>query len=234
MANPDNYDHMFKIVLIGDSGSGKTNILSRITRNTFDPASKSTIGVEFSTRVVEFDGKLIKTQIWDTAGQERYRAIASAYYRGAVAALLVFDITKYESFENVNRWFNEIRDYGSLDIVVVLIGNKYDLRAERTVEREEAEKFAKNLSLSYFETSALDATNIEEMFQATVRLVYEAMKKRPDSDDDSPTEGKGDKGNPSGETPLSAGIKITPVVENHKVESKSCCCLLYTSPSPRD
>ena len=107
-AQPEKYDYLFKVVVIGDSGVGKSNLLSRFTRNQFTLESKSTIGVEFATRSVTLEGKNIKAQIWDTAGQERYRAITSAYYRGAVGALIVYDITKETSFENVEKWLTEL------------------------------------------------------------------------------------------------------------------------------
>ena len=107
----DEYDYLFKVVLIGDSGVGKSNLLSRFTRNEFNLESKSTIGVEFATRSIQVDNKTIKAQIWDTAGQERYRAITSAYYRGAVGALLVYDIAKHLTYENVERWLKELRDH---------------------------------------------------------------------------------------------------------------------------
>jgi len=107
--NDDEYDFLFKIVLIGDSGVGKSNLLSRFTRNEFNLESKSTIGVEFATKSITTENKTIKAQIWDTAGQERYRAITSAYYRGAVGALLVYDIAKRTSYDNVSRWLKELR-----------------------------------------------------------------------------------------------------------------------------
>jgi Ras-related protein Rab-11A len=115
-------------VIIGDSGVGKSNLLSRFTRNEFHLDSKSTIGVEFATRSISHDGKIIKAQIWDTAGQERYRAITSAYYRGAVGALLVYDISKRLTFENVERWLKELRTHADPSIVVMLVGNKCDLK----------------------------------------------------------------------------------------------------------
>uniref|UniRef100_A0A4W3K1J5 RAB11a, member RAS oncogene family n=1 Tax=Callorhinchus milii TaxID=7868 RepID=A0A4W3K1J5_CALMI len=115
------------VVLIGDSGVGKSNLLSRFTRNEFNLESKSTIGVEFATRSIQVDGKTIKAQIWDTAGQERYRAITSAYYRGAVGALLVYDIAKHLTYENVERWLKELRDHADSNIVIMLVGNKSDL-----------------------------------------------------------------------------------------------------------
>lgn len=130
------------VVLIGDSGVGKSNLLSRFTRNEFNLESKSTIGVEFATRSIQVDGKTIKAQIWDTAGQERYRAITSAYYRGAVGALLVYDIAKHLTYENVERWLKELRDHADQNIVIMLVGNKSDLRHLRAVPTDEARAFA--------------------------------------------------------------------------------------------
>ncbi|KAG7233959.1 hypothetical protein INR49_028673 [Caranx melampygus] len=138
----DEYDFLFKVVLIGDSGVGKSNLLSRFTRNEFNLESKSTIGVEFATRSIQVDGKTIKAQIWDTAGQERYRAITSAYYRGAVGALLVYDIAKHLTYENVERWLKELRDHADNNIVIMLVGNKSDLRHLRAVPTDEARAFA--------------------------------------------------------------------------------------------
>src|ERR1700756_3136311 len=145
MAN-DEYDFLFKVVLIGDSGVGKSNLLSRFTRNEFNLDSKSTIGVEFATRSIQVDTKTIKAQIWDTAGQERYRAITSAYYRGAVGALLVYDISKHQTYDNVTRWLKELRDHADANIVIMLVGNKSDLRHLRAVPTEEAKQFASRFS----------------------------------------------------------------------------------------
>uniref|UniRef100_A0A669DNG0 Ras-related protein Rab-25 n=1 Tax=Oreochromis niloticus TaxID=8128 RepID=A0A669DNG0_ORENI len=138
-------------VLIGDSGVGKSNLLSRFTRNEFNLESKSTIGVEFATRSIQVDGKTIKAQIWDTAGQERYRAITSAYYRGAVGALLVYDIAKHLTYENVERWLKELRDHADNNIVIMLVGNKSDLRHLRAVPTDEARAFAGTASDLYWE-----------------------------------------------------------------------------------
>jgi len=157
--------YLFKVVLIGDSGVGKSNLLSRFTRNEFNLDSKSTIGVEFATRSIQVDNKTIKAQIWDTAGQERYRAITSAYYRGAVGALLVYDISKHQTYENVTRWLKELRDHADTNIVIMLVGNKSDLRHLRAVPTEEAKEFASQHGLSFIETSALDASNVELAFQ---------------------------------------------------------------------
>ncbi|CAG9787035.1 unnamed protein product [Diatraea saccharalis] len=183
----DEYDYLFKVVLIGDSGVGKSSLLSRFTRNEFNLESKSTIGVEFATRSIEVDGKTIKAQIWDTAGQERYRAITSAYYRGAVGALLVYDIAKHLSYENVERWLRELRDHADQNILIMLVGNKSDLRHLRSIPTEEAKAFAEKNGLSFIETSALDSTNVEPAFQNILTEIYrivsqKQMRDQPEGD----------------------------------------------------
>mmetsp|Transcript_6837 Transcript_6837/g.27449 ORF Transcript_6837/g.27449 Transcript_6837/m.27449 type:complete len:211 (+) Transcript_6837:2798-3430(+) len=180
MKDSDDYDYLFKIVLIGDSGVGKSNLLSRFTRNEFCLESKSTIGVEFATRSVQIDGKTIKAQIWDTAGQERYRAITSAYYRGAVGALLVYDITSLDSFNATGKWLTELRDHADSNIVVLLAGNKNDLAHLRTVSAAQAQQFAHAEELSTVETSALDATNVEQAFIDLLTQTYSVMCKAQD------------------------------------------------------
>ncbi|RWW24757.1 hypothetical protein BHE74_00010260 [Ensete ventricosum] len=185
------YDYLFKIVLIGDSGVGKSNILSRFTRNEFCLESKSTIGVEFATRTLQvinrrpshcplilIEGKTIKAQIWDTAGQERYRAITSAYYRGAVGALLVYDITKKQTFENVQRWLRELRDHADSNIVILMVGNKADLRHLRAVPEDEAQMLAEKEELSFMETSALEALNIDKAFQTILKDIYNIISRK--------------------------------------------------------
>ncbi|GAV78315.1 Ras domain-containing protein [Cephalotus follicularis] len=172
------YDYLFKIVLIGDSGVGKSNILSRFTRNEFCLESKSTIGVEFATRTLQVDGKTVKAQIWDTAGQERYRAITSAYYRGAVGALLVYDITKRQTFDNVQRWLRELRDHADSNIVIMMAGNKSDLAHLRAVPEEDGPSLAEREGLSFLETSALEATNIEKAFQTILTEIYHIISKK--------------------------------------------------------
>lgn len=172
------YDYLFKIVLIGDSGVGKSNILSRFTRNEFCLESKSTIGVEFATRTLQVEGKTVKAQIWDTAGQERYRAITSAYYRGAVGALLVYDITKRQTFDNVQRWLRELRDHADSNIVIMMVGNKSDLNHLRAVSEEDGKSLAEKEGLSFLETSALEATNIEKAFQTILTEIYQIISKK--------------------------------------------------------
>merc|ERR1712226_1224287 len=132
----------------------------------------------FATRSIEVDGKTIKAQIWDTAGQERYRAITSAYYRGAVGALLVYDISKHSTFENVERWLKELRDHAEANIVVMLVGNKSDLRHLRAVETDEAMAFAEQHNLAFIETSALDASGVDTAFQRILTEIYRLMSRR--------------------------------------------------------
>ncbi|KAE8656790.1 Ras-related protein RABA2c [Hibiscus syriacus] len=172
------YDYLFKIVLIGDSGVGKSNILSRFTRNEFCLESKSTIGVEFATRTLQVEGKTVKAQIWDTAGQERYRAITSAYYRGAVGALLVYDITKRQTFDNVQRWLRELRDHADSNIVIMMAGNKSDLNHLRAVSEEDGRALAEGEGLSFLETSALEATNIEKAFHTVLNEIYHIISEK--------------------------------------------------------
>jgi len=169
----DDYDYLFKIVLIGDSGVGKSNILSRFTRNEFLVESKSTIGVEFATRSIEIEKKVVKAQIWDTAGQERYRAITGAYYRGAVGALLVYDITKKETFADVEKWLTELRDHADSKIVIMLTGNKCDLQHLRSVSTQDAEIYATKEDLLFLETSALSSVNIDAAFQKVLSVIHE-------------------------------------------------------------
>ncbi|AAB60720.1 Ras-related protein RABA2a [Arabidopsis thaliana] len=179
----EEYDYLFKVVLIGDSGVGKSNLLSRFTRNEFCLESKSTIGVEFATRTLQVEGRTVKAQIWDTAGQERYRAITSAYYRGALGALLVYDVTKPTTFENVSRWLKELRDHADSNIVIMLIGNKTDLKHLRAVATEDAQSYAEKEGLSFIETSALEALNVEKAFQTILSEVYRIISKKSISSD---------------------------------------------------
>ena len=175
MASEEHYDFIWKVVLIGDTGVGKTNLLSRYTRNEFDAESKTTIGVEFSTRNMVIKGKTIRAQIWDTAGQERYRAITSVYYRQAVGALVVYDITKKPTFENLEKWLKELRQHADPNVCVMIVGNKTDLRPQRTILHEEGRAFADEHHYSFIETSALDSTNVGEAFN---NLLVDIFKKQ--------------------------------------------------------
>ncbi|XP_021912652.1 ras-related protein RABA4c, partial [Carica papaya] len=183
-------DYVFKVVLIGDSAVGKSQLLARFSRNEFTIESKATIGVEFQTRTLVIDHKTVKAQIWDTAGQERYRAVTSAYYRGAVGAMLVYDITKRQSFDHIARWLEELRGHADKNIVIMLIGNKSDLGTLRAVPTEDAKEFAQRESLFFMETSALDATNVEPAFLTILTEIYRIVSKKPlTANDDETLEG---------------------------------------------
>nr|CDS30942.1 ras protein Rab 11A [Hymenolepis microstoma] len=209
MANDeDSYDYLFKIVLIGDSGVGKSNLLSRYTRNQFNLESKTTIGVEFATRSVKIGDVGIKVQIWDTAGQDRYRAITSAYYRGAVGALLVYDIAKYSTFENVNIWLKELKVHADQNIVTILVGNKCDLRHLRTVTTQEAKQFAEGVGLHFTETSALDSTNVDHAFYTLLEEILKIVRTSSANSDQT--------------LPLSSRPTVT-LHQDNKEPKKACC-----------
>lgn len=143
----EEYDMIFKVVLIGDSGVGKSNIMSRYLKDEFSIETKTTVGVEFGAKKIELSGSNIKAQIWDTAGQERYKSITNAYYKGSRGALLVYDITRRDSFLNVDRWISELRTNGDPDVTIILIGNKSDLDQDRQVPREEGQGKAKEYGI---------------------------------------------------------------------------------------
>ena len=174
MLDDENYDLIFKIVLIGDSGVGKTNILSRYINNEFSLATQSTVGVEFGSKIIKKNGKVIKLQIWDTAGQERYKSITSAYYKGSKGAFVVYDITRKTTYDNIDKWIGELKTNGSEDVLIMLVGNKSDLEEKREVITEEVEKKAQEQKLAFCETSALNGKNIEYAFE---NLINEILKK---------------------------------------------------------
>ena len=171
------YDLIVKIVLVGDSGVGKSNILSRFTVDQFNVSSKSTIGVEFATKLIEINGMSLKFQIWDTAGQERYKAITSAYYRNSCASLIVYDITKEITFENVTIWLKEVRNNVDDNSIIYLIGNKTDLNHLRVIAKSTGLEYAKNNNIEFFETSALKSDMINEMFQSLAEEFSQKYKK---------------------------------------------------------
>ena len=141
----DNYDFLYKLLMIGDSGVGKSSLLLRFASDQFEDSYMTTVGLDFKIRTVEVDGKVVKLQMWDTAGQERFRTITSSYYRGAQGIIVVFAVDDTKSFENVKTWVTEIERYAGEGVVKLLVGNKCDLEA-RTVSKEEAEKFAEGAS----------------------------------------------------------------------------------------
>lgn len=160
----ESYDYLFKFLIIGSAGSGKSCLLHQLIENKFKGDSSHTIGVEFGSKIVSVAGKSVKLQIWDTAGQERFRSVTRSYYRGAAGALLVFDITNRDSFNSLPDWLNDARSLASPNIVILLVGNKKDLDAEREVTFLEASQFAQENELMYLETSAKSGENVDESF----------------------------------------------------------------------
>ncbi|CAN6981563.1 unnamed protein product, partial [Brassica rapa subsp. trilocularis] len=164
-------EYLFKIVVIGDSAVGKSNLLSRYARNEFSANSKATIGVEFQTQSMDIDGKEVKAQIWDTAGQERFRAVTSAYYRGAVGALVVYDISRRMTFESVGL-------HSDTTVARMLVGNKCDLENIRAVSVEEGKSLAEAQGLFFVETSALDSTNVRIAFEKVILDIYNNVSRK--------------------------------------------------------
>jgi small GTP-binding protein len=165
------FDFSLKLVIVGDSGVGKTCILLRYVRNVFDPDTQTTLGVEFMTKIVETEKHRIQLQLWDTAGQELFRSVTRGYYRGAAGAFVVFDLTNHETFDHITRWLCDVREVARSDVVSLLIGNKLDLEERRDVTREEAEKVAQANKMLYFETSAKTGQQLAEAINAIIAVI---------------------------------------------------------------
>ena len=200
-------DYKLKVVVVGDSGVGKTNLIKRFVTNTFSANSKATVGVEFISKSYRINDQVFKIEIWDTAGQERYKSITAAYYKGAKGALIVYDTTQKTSFENIDKWMSEIKEKSSKDMKLMIIGNKIDLKDERQVETDEALAKAQTLEAPIMETSALDATNVKEAFYDLLKEMYKEVKKKLDV-----VESQAQGGN--------EGIQLETNEENQK---KGCC-----------
>ncbi|KAI1329297.1 P-loop containing nucleoside triphosphate hydrolase protein [Xylariaceae sp. FL0255] len=167
------YDYLFKLLLIGDSGVGKSCLLLRFADDTYTESYISTIGVDFKIRTIELDGKTVKLQIWDTAGQERFRTITSSYYRGAHGICVVYDVTDMDSFNNVKQWLQEIDRYATEGVNKLLVGNKSDMSDKKVVEYTVAKEFADSLGIPFLETSAKNASNVEQAFLTMARQIKE-------------------------------------------------------------
>ena len=179
--NPD-YDYLFKILLIGNSGVGKSSLLLRFSDDTFTGNFMPTIGVDFKIRTLEVDGKTIKLQIWDTAGQERFKTITSSYYKGAHGIIVVYDVTDKESFKNIDTWMNEIEKHASDNVSRILCGNKSDLEDSRQVSTDEGKELSDTYNIRFIESSAKDNANVEEAFtlmtkEIKSRVVHTEAKK---------------------------------------------------------
>lgn len=213
MNNQDTTDYQFKIILIGDPGVGKSNLLLRYCKNEFNLESTTTIGVEFGSKNVLVENKLIKSQIWDTCGQEQFKSIAKTYYKGAVGAVIVYDITRRDTFINVEKWYRDIRENVDYNIVIMLIGNKSDLKHLRAVKTDEASSYAEQRNMAYMETSALDSTNVDLAFQ---RLTTEVYNLAVQSENSSPG-----RNTTTGRVRISAKPKIKELTAEDR--SGGCC-----------
>ena len=172
MTSELSYDVILKVVLVGDTSVGKTNIMTKYISNEFNSNSKATVGVELGTKNFIIDGKSIKAQIWDTAGQERYRSITSAYYKGAKGAFIVYDITRKNSFDSIDKWVNDLTAAADKKITILVIGNKCDLEDQRQVTKEQGEQKAASLQVAFLETSALSGENLGKAFEMMMNEVY--------------------------------------------------------------
>jgi len=173
--NMQDVDHIFKVLIIGDSSVGKSNILLRFSDNIFHDTFLPTIGVDFKIRNVKIADQTIKLNIWDTAGQERFKTITSTYYKGAHGIILVYDVTDRESFNNINNWLSEIKKHAGPQVVKLLVGNKSDLEQERVVTNKEGKDFADSLGIAFLETSAKQRINIDESFMTLTKQIYELL-----------------------------------------------------------
>ncbi|KAF9197204.1 GTP-binding protein [Haplosporangium sp. Z 27] len=169
------YDYLIKLLLIGDSGVGKSCLLLRFSDDSFTPSFITTIGIDFKIRTIELDGKRIKLQIWDTAGQERFRTITTAYYRGAMGILLVYDVTDERSFSNIRNWFSNIEQHASEGVNKILIGNKCDMPDKKVITKDQGQALADEFGIKFLETSAKSNICVEEAFFSLARDIKKRM-----------------------------------------------------------
>ncbi|XP_018921582.1 ras-related protein Rab-3D-like isoform X1 [Cyprinus carpio] len=181
-AADQNFDYMFKILIIGNSSVGKTSFLFRYADDSFTSAFVSTVGIDFKVKTVFRNNKRIKLQIWDTAGQERYRTITTAYYRGAMGFLLMYDITNQDSFNAVQDWATQIKTYSWDNAQVILVGNKCDLEDDRLIPTEDSQRLARELGFQFFEASAKDNINVKQVFECLVDVICEKMNESMEGD----------------------------------------------------
>lgn len=181
-SSDQNFDYMFKILIIGNSSVGKTSFLFRYADDSFTSAFVSTVGIDFKVKTVYKDDKRIKLQIWDTAGQERYRTITTAYYRGAMGFILMYDIANEESFNAVQDWVTQIKTYSWDNAQVVLVGNKCDLEGDRIISTERGCHLANQLGLEFLETSAKENINVKTVFERLVDIICDKMSESLEAD----------------------------------------------------
>ena len=179
------YDHLYKIIIIGDTSVGKTALLSKYLKGVFPTSPLSTVATEFATKIIQIkEGGYIKAQIWDTAGEEKYKSITYHHYKKSVGGLIVYDITKKSSFDNVKNWYNDLITKAEKGCIIALIGNKLDLvqrnERKREVSREEAQSYAEDNHMLFYETSAYNGSNINDIFEELMQTIYTERRKIPD------------------------------------------------------
>jgi len=207
------YELLYKVIIIGDTAVGKSNILSRYVKDEFSSNSKSTVGVELGIKFLKIKNTKTKIQIWDTAGQERYRAITSSYFKGSNGCFIVYDITNEASFNNIENWYEQIQKETSKDIPILLVGNKCDLENERKVPIEKGKEKAQNLNCAFFETSALKKINIDKIFEELVNNIYEKTGGNKNDDDINVELVKDDK-----------AVNLNEVKNGENEKKKGGCC----------
>jgi len=206
------YDYLIKLLLIGDSGVGKSCLLLRFSDDSFTPSFITTIGIDFKIRTIELEGKRIKLQIWDTAGQERFRTITTAYYRGAMGILLVYDVTDEKSFNNIRNWIRNIEQHATESVNKILIGNKCDMVEKKVVDSARGKALADEYAIKFLETSAKNSINVEEAF---ITLAKDIKKRLIDNQQDPGTTPK---------TTNTGGVTIDKNGGDKAQAKKTGCC----------
>ena len=199
----ENYDEKIKIMLLGDSSVGKTSIIKRYCKNQYSNSFISTIGVDFETKYINIDGKIINIQIWDTAGQERYKILAQSYYKNSDGFVIVYDITSRISYDNIHKWIEQIKEYASEKIKNIIVANKCDLENKRQISKEEGKELAEKYNFKFYETSALNGKNIDKAFDNLAKMII-------------------DSGNLSSSTTRSASMLSKECHKNNKGKKKCC------------
>ena len=208
MSDAEEYEMMIKGILIGDSGVGKTNIMSKYLKNQFMENSKATVGVEFGSKLFNHQGHKIKAQIWDTAGQEKYKAITGAYYKGSKGAFIVYDITRKDTFASIERWVNDLKATSDPKLTIILIGNKNDLDDKREVSKDQGEEKAKSFGCAFLETSAFSGDNLDKAFELMVKEIYEKFSNSSSEEEEFEAVKKGE------------DLKVEKATDKKK---KACC-----------
>ena len=234
----EEYDMMFKILLLGDSGVGKSSLLLRYTKNQFNQDIRSTIGVEFGVKYLKVDNIQLKIQIWDTAGMERYRALTSSYYKGAKGVIVVYDVCRKKSFENVDRWISDFKSKAEEDAVILLIGNKSDLINQREVNTEEAIDKSQKIKLAFMETSAKNNENVHKAFLTLIKEIIkiyreknsefindieEKNKKKSNTNEYGKAKGGSSIKGVSGGYTIQIDVTEDNSMENNEFQEKKCC-----------